>query len=99
MALEKKRRPRRGGTARVPTMLIEMTAASVETLARRTRMMVTGTCTPAEYQRMVAEKVEAAYKSGVALASPRTRGKAKAVLDPWHRGVTANAKRLRKRTH
>lgn len=88
---------RRGDAVRVPVMLTEMTLAAWETVARRTWMMAAGTCSAAEYRRMVAEKAEAARRSGLALATPRRRGTAVAVLAPWHRGVTANAKRLRKK--
>lgn len=95
--MKRTRRGRRGGSAKLPTMLAEMAFASCETIARRTVMMAAGTCSAAEYRRMVAEKAEAIYRSGVALAAPGKGDKMVAVLTPWHRGVTANAKRLRKR--
>ncbi|MBK8175307.1 MAG: hypothetical protein IPK66_08660 [Rhodospirillales bacterium] len=82
-----------------------MALASVETIARRTRMIADGTCSPTEYRRMVAEKAQAAQDSAGVLARLRIeniasgRGAAKtlrAILDPWHSRVTANARRLRK---
>ena len=51
-----------------------------------------GNMSPAEYQRMVAEKAAAMQLS--ALAVMGGRGK-KQVLAPWHKRATANAKRLR----
>jgi hypothetical protein len=54
--------------------------------------MATGACTPAEYERMFAEKMKAIYLSGLALAEGKD---AEAVLRPFHKRATANAKRLR----
>lgn len=62
---------------------------------RRTLMMAQGTCTPAEYRRMVREKVQAAAASGRVLA--RGGRSPAALLAPWHGRATRNAKRLRKR--
>ena len=39
--------------------MMELSLASWETIARRTMMMVCGTCSPAEYRRMVQEKSDA----------------------------------------
>jgi len=39
----------------LPLMMAELAMASWETVARRTAMIARGTCTPAEYQRMVIE--------------------------------------------
>ena len=69
--------------------------ASWETIARRSLMMLQGTCSPAEYRRMATEKAAAMQLS--ALAIMRGRGKTQA-LAPWHRRATANAKRLRRKT-
>ena len=66
--------------------------ASWETIAQRSLMIVQGTCSPSEYQRMTMEKALAMQQS--ALAVMRGRGK-KAALAPWHRRATSNAKRLR----
>jgi hypothetical protein len=73
-------------------MAAELMMASWETIARRSLTMVRGTCSPAECQRMVAEKAAAMQLS--ALAVMNGRGK-RLVLAPWHKRATANAKRLR----
>ena len=73
-------------------MMTELMVASWETIARRSLMMLQGTCSPAEYQRMTTEKVAAIQQS--ALAVIFGRGKRQA-LAPWHKRATANAKRLR----
>ncbi len=77
-------------------MMAELTLASWETIARRTSMMVGGTCSPAEYQRMVLEKTRAARHSAMALMKGGTHDLA-AALAPWHRRATANARRLRRK--
>ena len=79
-------------------MTAELMWSSWETIARRTWLIAQGRCSPAEYGRMVGEKAQAAYLSGVALASRRGKAAAAAAIAPWHRRATANAKRLRKRT-
>jgi hypothetical protein len=66
--------------------------ASGETIARRTLMMAQGTCSAAEYQRMVTEKVVATQKSMLALM---TGGSSMSLIAPYLRSATANAKRLR----
>ena len=73
-----------------------MTLASWETIARRSLMIAQGTCSPAEYQRMVMEKAMAMQRSGLALMRPSAGG-VTAALAPWHRAARANAKRLRRR--
>jgi hypothetical protein len=75
-------------------MAAELMMASWETIARRSLMMVQGTCSPAEYQRMVTEKAAAMQLSGLAIL--HGRGK-RQVLAPWHKRATVNAKRLRLR--
>ena len=98
--MKKRRKPSPRAAVSLPMMFIQMATASAETIARRTRMMVAGRCSPAEYQRMVAEKAKAAMETAVVLAKPgaakrkTTAGKA---IAPWHRAVVANAKRLRKK--
>ena len=98
--MKKQRKPRRRTVTSRPMMWAEMAAASVETIARRTGMMVSGRCSAAEYQRMVAEKAKAAVETAVVLAKPGA-GKRKSTttkaIAPWHRAVVANAKRLRKK--
>ena len=75
-------------------MMAELMLSSWETIAWRTLMIVQGSCSPAEYQRMMLEKMEAAQHSGFALSS---QGDMVAALVPWHRSATANARRLRKK--
>lgn len=88
---------KRRKTVPLPLMMAELTASSWETIARRSWMMARGTCSPAEYQRMVTEKATAAYLTGLALASGTHKGDIAALLDPWHSRATANAKRLRRK--
>ena len=77
----------------LPIMLTELATASWETIWHRTALMMTGECSPAEYQRMVTEKMSAMQVAGAAMM---TGGDAEAVLRPFHKHATANAKRLRK---
>ena len=72
--------------------------SSWETIIWRGMMMASGTCSPAEYQRMFEEKWTAMAQSGMAamaLAMPGGNDAA-AVLAPWHRKAGANARRLRR---
>jgi hypothetical protein len=80
----------------LPILLAEMTLASWETIARRSLMIVAGTCSAAEYRRMVAEKAIARQRSGLALMRP-SGGRLSAAVAPWRRAARANAKRFRKR--
>jgi hypothetical protein len=89
---------RRKKTVPLPLMMAELAFSSWETIARRSWMMAQGTCSAAEYRRMVLEKAEAAQLSGKALGFPRGKSSATAVLAPWHRRAVANSKRLRKKT-
>ena len=82
----------------LPLVMAELILASWETMMRRTLLMVQNQCSPAEYRRMVREKVAAVTESGSRLASSGGRASMTAVLAPWHRRATTNAKRLRKRT-
>ena len=75
------------------TALAELTMASWETIFRRSLMMAQGTCSPAEYQRMAAEKVTAVQHSMLALA---TGGGQAAVLAPFVTRTRANVRRLRR---
>jgi len=61
---------------------------------RRTVMMAQGTCTPAEYRRMTAEKVAAVQQSMGALISGRGQA---AVLAPFVKRTQANVRRLRRK--
>lgn len=78
-------------------MMAEMSLAAWETVMRRGAMMALGTCTWAEYSRMVSEKVAAAQASALALSNPWTAIQPAAVLDPWRRRARANARRLRRK--
>jgi hypothetical protein len=78
----------------LPMMMARITAASMETIFHRTAMMAKGSCSPAEYQRMVAEKVAAAQRSMAAMMSGKGLT---SVLAPYSARARANARRLRKK--
>ena len=78
----------------LPAMMTEMTFASWETIYHRSLMMVQGTCSAAEYQRMIMEKAAAMQASTLALMTGR--GHAAAVA-PYLVRSRANAKRLRRK--
>lgn len=82
-------------TVFLPMMMFELAIASAETIARRTWLMATGRCTPAEYSRMVAEKVKAAQQTSRRAMSSRATGMT--LLAPWHRAARRNSRRLRRR--
>lgn len=97
--LAMKKRNRRS-TLPAPMLLAELTLASWETVMRRTALIATGACSPAEYRRMVSEKIAASRSSGLALLYAGLRPGADAAarfLAPWHRRAAANARRLRRR--
>ena len=75
-------------------MMARLTAASWETILRRTLMMAQGRCTPAEYRRMVTEKAAAVRCSTAALMRGRSKS---AVLAPFVNRTRANVKRLRRK--
>jgi hypothetical protein len=81
-------------TYALPMMMARLTMASWETIIRRSLMMAQGTCTPAEYQRMAAEKVAAMQTSMMALARGRSQA---AMLAPFVSRTRANVKRLRRK--
>ena len=91
-----KKRKRRRAAPPLPLMMAELTWASWETMARRAWMMADGSCSTAEYQRMVLEKARAAQRSALALMLPGAT--LAAAMAPWHRPAVANARRLRKKT-
>jgi hypothetical protein len=80
----------------LPLKMLELTLASWETIGHRTLMMARGTCSAMEYARMVHEKAVASRRSSVLLSrsKPPTLS---ALIEPWHRKATANARRLRRR--
>ena len=90
-----KRQTRRAAAPR-PLLLAELTVFSWEAMARRASMMMQGTCTAAEYQRMMFEKMRAAQRSAVAILLDQGVG---AALAPWHRAARTNVRRLRKQGH
>jgi len=63
-------------------LLAELTVFSWETVARRAAMMVQGTCSTAEYQRMLFEKMRAAQLSAAALMPCRQLAKLAATREP-----------------
>lgn len=76
--------------------MLDLSMASWETIARRTMMMACGTCSPAEYRRMVLEKSDAIRRTALLLSGPRWPSSA-ALMKPWHSKATANARRLRRK--
>jgi hypothetical protein len=91
-------RIRKRKAAALPLMaLTNLTLASWETIAHRTMLMAGNKCSPAEYQRMVSEKAQAAMLSGFKLFSSGGRASMTSLLAPWLSRATANAKRLRRK--
>ena len=86
---------KRPSSSSLPVLLAELTAASWETIMRRTAMMAGNACSRAEYRRMVREKTAAARETRKLLLA-RPGVSAAALLKPWHGRASANAKRLRK---
>ncbi len=76
----------------LPIMMTELAMASWETIWHRTALMVNGTCTFAEYESMLSEKMGALTQSSAALFAGMEPTD---VLRPYHVKATANAKRLR----
>ena len=77
-----------------PLMLAHIALASSETIARRWWMMATGSCSAAEYQRMVLEKLKASQQMSVAAMFNPSPAK---LFAPWYRATRRNARRLRKK--
>jgi hypothetical protein len=77
----------------ISTMMTQLTLASWETIYRRSLMMAQGTCSVAEYQRMVTEKAAAMQASAFALMTGRGNA---AALAPYLKRSRANARRLRR---
>ncbi len=80
-------------TRNLPAMMTQLTLSSWETIFHRTMMMAQGTCSAAEYQRMVMEKAAAMQASTVALMTGRGNA---AALAPYLVRSRANARRLRR---
>ena len=81
----------------LPFMMMELAWASWETIARRSLMMAEGSCSRAEYSRMLLEKMTATRLSAAMMVKPVLIPDWTAVLAPWHRRATSNARRLRRR--
>ena len=76
-------------------MMARLAMDSWETIFHRTMMMAQGTCSAAEYQRMVTEKAAAMQVAAVAVMTGQSHD---AVIAPFARRAQANAKRLRRRS-
>lgn len=81
----------------LPLLMTSLTLRSWETIARRTLLIAQNRCSPAEYQRMVSEKAEAAMESWMRLMSSGGRASMASLLAPWNTRATANSKRLSKK--
>nr|WP_294520942.1 hypothetical protein [uncultured Rhodopila sp.] len=84
----------RGSSLALPLSMARLTAASLETIFHRSVMMAQGTCSQAEYKRMVAEKVAAMQASTLAMMTGRGTA---SVMAPYLTRTRANAKRLRRK--
>ena len=78
----------------MPMMLTGLAMSSWETIFRRGLLMARGACPPAEYQRMIAEKVAATQQAMLAAARG---GSHAAILAPFLKRTRANARRLRRK--
>ncbi|MDB5394265.1 MAG: hypothetical protein JWM91_1771 [Rhodospirillales bacterium] len=76
-------------------MLADLAISSCDTIASRTKLILTGQCTGAEYRLMVVEKAETAHASFFALASASPLRAFEAAMAPWLRSAKDNAQRLR----
>jgi hypothetical protein len=85
---------RRYAATTMPLTMAHLALSSWETIVRRSLLIASGTCPPAEYRRMVSEKLAALQ--GAAFAAATGRGNA-AILAPFVRRSRANAKRLRRK--
>jgi hypothetical protein len=88
---------KRRTTASLPSLMTNLTLRSWETICHRSLLMAQNTCSPAEYQRMVAEKAGAAMESGMRFMLSGGRASMASLLAPWNARATANSKRLRKK--
>ncbi len=79
----------------LPWMMTDLMLSSWETLARRTLLMAQNTCSPAEYQRMITEKTQAATETSLKLLTGDYS--AASLMSPWLKRSKANATRLRKK--
>ena len=77
-----------------PMTMALLTAASWETVIRRSLLMAQGACTPAEYWRMAEEKAAAVRSSVAAMLTGRSPA---VVVAPFVSRARANARRLRRK--
>jgi hypothetical protein len=90
-----KRRKRRQRLS-LAGMMSDLMLASLETITRRSFLILQNDCSPAEYRRMANEKAEAAARSAARLVSGGGATMT-SLLAPWHSRAIANARRLRKK--
>lgn len=90
-----RKRRKRSAPKPLPLMWMELGMASWETITRRSLLMLEGSCTPAEYQKMVVEKMLAAQQSTLRAWSPTATSAS--LLAPWHKAARSNSRRLRRR--
>jgi hypothetical protein len=90
----RKRAARPSSALSLTLAMARLTAASWETIWRRTSLMARGACSPAEYRRMTAEKVAAMQTATRALMGGKGQA---AVLAPFVSRAGRNAKRLRRK--
>jgi hypothetical protein len=76
-------------------MGIELAFYSWETIARRSALMVSGTCSPAEYQKMITGKAAAFSSAAIKIGSSRPDAFERAMA-PLHAAARAITQRLRK---
>jgi hypothetical protein len=88
---------RRDKALSLPLAMTNLTLASWETIAHRMLLISQNKCSQAEYLRMVSEKTQAAMATGLTLMSSYGQAPVAALMAPWLRQATANAKRLRKK--
>jgi hypothetical protein len=88
---------RRVKAVALPLAMADLTLASWETIAHRMRLIAQNKCSPAEYQRMVSEKTQAAMATSLALMSSFGQASITSLMSPWLSRAAANAKRLRKK--
>jgi hypothetical protein len=81
----------------IGAMLAGLGLASAEVIARRGWMIATGACTPAEYRRMIAEKISASQQTARSALSSR-RPRMKSLLAPWYSATQRNVERLRRKS-
>jgi hypothetical protein len=77
----------------LPVTMTLLALASWETIVRRSLLMAQGTCSLAEYQRMVQEKATATQSSAMSILKG---GSQATIMAPFVRRARANARRLRK---